>query len=99
MPKSSESINNSLFDLLRSKGYNPTMLDTAGKEIPVPDEAEVFQFDFIKDEVNYGTVTISIDGLQKLTIYYNDNVANSKKHDNDETTGSSWYSLLKQFKT
>jgi hypothetical protein len=98
MPKSSESINNSLFDLLRSKGYNPTMLDTAGKEIPVPDEAEVFQFDFIKDEVNYGTVTISIDGLQKLTIYYNDNVANSKKHDNDETTGSSWYSLLKQLK-
>jgi len=98
MPKSSESINNSLFDLLRSKGYNPTMLDTAGKEIPVPDEAEVFQFDFIKDEVNYGTVTISIDGLQKLTIYYNDSVANSKKHDNDETTGSSWYSLLKQLK-
>ena len=98
MPKSSESINNSLFDLLRSKGYNPTMLDTAGKEIPVPDEAEVFQFDFIKDEVNYGTVTISIDGLKKLTIYYNDSVANSKKHDNDESTGSSWYSLLKQLK-
>ena len=98
MPKSTESLNRSLFDLLRTKGYNPTIMDTSGKEIPVPEEAEVFQFDFIKDDMNYGKVTISIDGLQKLTIYFNDDVANSDKGTDSESRGSDWYSLLKQLK-
>jgi hypothetical protein len=97
MPKNSESLNRSLFDLLRSKGYDPTLLDTSGKEIPTPEEAEVFQFDFIKDGENYGKVTISIDGAHKLIIYFNDKVADSEK----EETGSgdvSWYQLLNQLK-
>jgi len=97
MPKNSESLNRSLFDLLHSKGYDPTMLDTSGKEIPTPEEAEVFQFDFIKDGENYGKVTISIDGAHKLIIYFNDKVADSEK----EETGSgdvSWYQLLNQLK-
>lgn len=98
MPKSTESLNNSLFDLLRSKGYDPTILDTSGKEIPVPDEAEVFQFNFVKDDVDYGKVTISIDGLQKLTIYYSDDVANSSKGNKENSQDSDWYSLLKQLK-
>ena len=98
MPKSTESLNNSLFDLLRSKGYDPTILDTSGKEIPVPDEAEVFQFNFVKDSVDYGKVTISIDGLQKLTIYYNDDVANSSRGNAENSQDSDWYSLLKQLK-
>jgi hypothetical protein len=98
MPKSTESLNRSLFDLLRTKGYNPTMMNTTGKEIPVPEEADVFQFDFVKDGTQYGKVTISIDGLQKLTIYFNDDVANSDKGNDDESTGTDWYTLLKQLK-
>jgi len=97
MPKNSESLNRSLFDLLRSKGYDPTLLDTSGKEIPTPEEAEVFQFEFIKDGENYGKVTMSIDGAHKLIIYFNDKVADSEK----EETGSgdvSWYQLLNQLK-
>jgi hypothetical protein len=73
------------------------MLDTSGKEIPTPEEAEVFQFDFIKDGENYGKVTISIDGAHKLIIYFNEKVADSEKED----TGSgdlSWYKLLNQLK-
>jgi len=98
MPKSTESLNRSLFDLLRTKGYNPTMMDTSGKEIPVPEEADVFQFDFVKDGTQYGKVTISIDGLQKLTVYFNDDVANSDKGNDDTSTGTDWYTLLKQLK-
>ena len=97
MPKNSESLNRTLFDLLHSRGYDPTMLDTSGKEIPTPEEAEVFQFDFIKDGENYGKVTISIDGAHKLIIYFNEKVADSEKED----TGSgdlSWYKLLNQLK-
>jgi len=97
MPKNTESLNRSLFDLLHSKGFDPTMLDTSGKEIPTPEEAEVFQFNFIKDGEDYGKVTISIDGLHKLCIYFSDEVANSEKeesHGEDE----SWYKVLNQLK-
>jgi hypothetical protein len=97
MPKNSESLNRSLFELLQSKGFDPTMLDTSGKEIPTPEEAEVFQFNFIKDGEDYGKVTISIDGMHKLCIYYSDEVADSEK---EETHGEdeSWYKVLNQLK-
>ena len=96
MAKNQESINRSLFELLRSRGYAPTLLDTSGKEIPVPEEAEVFQFKFTKDGKEYGTVTASIDGLHKLVIYFGDDVANSEKEDNGGD--DSWYKLLNHLK-
>jgi hypothetical protein len=96
MAKNQESINRSLFELLRSRGYAPTLLDTSGKEIPVPEEAEVFQFKFTKDGEEYGTVTASIDGLHKLVIYFSDDVANSEKE--SESGDESWYKLLNHLK-
>ena len=96
MAKNQESINRSLFELLRSRGYAPTLLDTSGKEIPVPEEAEVFQFKFTKDGEEYGTVTASIDGLHKLIMYFGDDVANSEKEDNGGD--DSWYKLLNHLK-
>lgn len=97
MPKNADSLNRSLFELLQSKGYDPTMLSTAGKEIPTPEEAEVFQFNFIKDGEDYGKVTMSIDGLHKLIIYYDDEIANSEKEES-ESGDLSWYQLLNQLK-
>jgi len=97
MPKNTESLNRTLFELLHSKGLDPTMLSTSGKEIPTPEEAEVFQFNFVKDGEDYGTVTISIDGLHKLTVYFSDDVANSEKEES-ESDDVSWYQLLNQLK-
>jgi len=97
MAKNQESINRSLFELLRSRGYAPTLLDTSGKEIPVPEEAEVFQFKFTKDGEEYGTVTASIDGLHKLIIYFGDDVANSEK-EASASGDDSWYKLLNHLK-
>ena len=97
MAKNQESINQSLFDLLRSRGYGPTMLDTSGKEIPIPEEAEVFQFQFVKDGKEYGTVTISVDGLHKLVVYFGDDVANSEKEIGGNGS-ESWYQLLNHLK-
>jgi hypothetical protein len=97
MAKNNESLNNSLFQLLRSRGYNPTLLGTDGKEIPVPDEAEVFQFHFIKDDKDYGPVTISIDGLNKLVIYYNDAIASSPSEEG-HSEDTSWFTLLNHLK-
>ena len=97
MPKNADSLNRSLFDLLHSKGYDPTLLSTNGKETPTPEEAEVFQFNFIKDGEDYGKVTMSIDGLHKLVIYYDDEIANSEK-ETEESGDLSWYQLLNQLK-
>ena len=97
MPKNTESLNRTLFELLHSKGLDPTMLSTAGKEIPTPEEAEVFQFNFVKDGEDYGTVTLSIDGLHKLVVYFSDDVANSEKEES-EAGDVSWYQLLNQLK-
>ena len=97
MPKDNQTINRSLFDLLDSKGYEPTMLDTSGKAVPIPEEAEVFQFDFIKDGKDYGPVTITIDGLHRLIIYYGKGVADSAKEQTD-SGDESWYSLLRHLK-
>ncbi len=97
MAKNTESINQSLFDLLRSRGYGPTMLDTSGKEIPVPEDAEVFQFQFVKDGKEYGTVTLSVDGLHKLVVYFGDDVANSSK-EKGSIGSESWYQLLNHLK-
>lgn len=101
MPKSNESINQDLEDLLTSKGYDVTSLDSSGKEVPVASEADLFQFHFHRDGKDYGTVTATIDGLQKLTIYYDDEISNSggiNESDGQGAGDTSWLGLLKQLK-
>ena len=95
MPVQQESINRELYGILKSRGYRPDMYTSAGKKVAIPDEAEVFQFDFIKDGENYGKVTASIDGLHRLVLYYGADVANSPKSAED---GESFTHLLKHLK-
>jgi hypothetical protein len=98
MPKNNSSINDSLFDLLKGKGYSPTMLSTAGKEIPTPDEAEVFQFNFVKDGEDYGKVTLSIDDASNLIVYYSDDVADSEKGNGSTYDWDDFIDKIKDFK-
>jgi hypothetical protein len=93
MPKNTTSINNDLFKLLKSNGFKPQPLDSTGKKIPVPDEADVFQFKIPTDmnedsESDDATVTVSIDDNHDLKVYYND----------DATDADVWSSLLKRLK-
>jgi hypothetical protein len=94
MPKNQDSLNNSLFAFLQSRGYDPVLYDSSGKEMPVPEEAEVFQFNFVKDDVDYGKVTLTIDGLRQLIVYYGKDVENSPK--SGDTDSESWHQLLKK---
>ena len=77
MPINTEQLNRKLYDLLDSRGYEPKPLDTTGKVTPVPEEAAVIKFDFIKDGTNYGKVWVSIDGTKTLQVYYGDDVVDS----------------------
>jgi hypothetical protein len=99
MPISQDNFNSSLYDLLKSRGYKPTPIDSKGKNTQVPQEADVFRFDFIKAGKNYGDVWATIDDGKDLVIYYNENVKDSPK---DNTTGTeysdSFDALLKHLK-
>ena len=99
MSINSEALQRKLYDLLDNKCYNPKPMDATGKITPVPEEAAVIRFDFIKDGENYGKVWISIDGSKKLKIYYGDNVSDSPS---DNTSGTpysdSWTALINHLK-
>ena len=96
MSKKQESLKIEIYNLLKSRGLQPLSLESSGKTVPVPDEAEVFQFDFIKDGENYGKVYVTLDGLHQLIIYYNDEVASSPKA--GSTDSESWENLLRILK-
>ena len=94
MPKTNESINATLYDLLQSQNFNVTMLTSSGEQVPVPQEAEVFQFDFVDEDQNRGTVTITIDGLSKMVVYYNNEVFG---HGSQQASWIKFVKLLKKF--
>jgi hypothetical protein len=95
MPTNSESLNRELFRLLSK--YKPKPLDAEGKVTPVPEEADVFKFEFTKDGEDYGTVYVTIDEERVLTLYYGDDVADSP---GDKTPGlgydDTWWGLHDQ---
>lgn len=96
MSKKQESLKVEIYNLLKSRGLQPLSLDSSGKTVPIPDEAEVFQFEFIKDDENYGKVYVTLDGLHQLIIYYNDEVASSPKAGSNDS--ESWENLLRILK-
>jgi len=96
MSNNTEALNRNLYELLRSRGFKPKMLTTAGQPTPVPEEAAVFQFNFVKDGEEFGKVSISIDGDKKMIVYYGDDVQNSPNTNTSGTQYSdSWSSFIK----
>jgi len=95
MPTNSETLNRQLYQLLSK--YKPKPLDATGKATPVPDEADIFKFEFTKDGEDYGTVFVTLDEDRVLTVYFGDDVTDSPE---DKTPGldydDSWSGLLHQ---
>jgi hypothetical protein len=87
MASNKESINKKIYGLLKARGYKPHSYLSSGESAPVPEQADFFQFDFIKDGQNYGKVTVSLDGLNDMSIYYGDDVKNSPKATTHEGMG------------
>lgn len=96
MSKKQEPLRVELRSLLSRGGRVVTNLNSDGKVVPVPDEAELFQFDFTKDGENYGKVYVTIDGLHQLVVYFDDKVARSPK--NGSTDSESWEQLIRTLK-
>ena len=83
-----------LFDLLVTRNFDPKALSSKGKSTLDPSEAQMFSFDFITTEKNYGTVVILLDSDNNLEVYYGDNIVNVMSSEDRER----WYDFLYQLR-
>ena len=89
-----ESLQEKLYQFLKTQGYKPVAIDADNKQTALAKDASVIGFQFIREGTNYGTVHVSIDGAQKLTVFYGDDVQNSPKATSQD--GSlSWPNLIR----
>lgn len=94
-----ETFNHELYSLLKVRGYQPSPLNSQNQRVKASQEADVIEFDFIKDGENYGKVWVSIDDASNVCIYFDDEQADSPSNatpgtDYDDT----WTGLLKHIK-
>jgi hypothetical protein len=83
-----------LYDLLVTRDLEPELLDSSGKAVTDPNEAELFSFDWSAGGRNYGTVVILLGSENELEIYYGDNLGRSMESDDR----GDWYDFLAQMK-
>jgi len=77
MAKNQDTLKDKIFNYLKGLGYDPQMLSSSGKEVPVVEESDIFSFTFKKDGESYGTAYVSIDNSNVLTVYQSDELQNS----------------------
>ena len=83
-----------LYELLLSRNFEPDILDSTGKRITDPAEAEVLSFDYQTENKNYGTVVILINSDDSLELFYGDNLGRGMERDDKDT----WYDFLYQLR-
>ena len=89
MPKSADTILPELYDLLKTKGFNPKSFKS-GKKSVVPSDATLISFRFKDDDKEYGTSHIAVDNLRQLIMFYNRAAMREAK--------DSWTKFIKEIK-
>ena len=92
MPKNNDLINVDLEKFLDANNLNAIPYDSSGKQVPIPDEAELFQFKFASNGDEKGTATVSIDGTKTLNVYYDDAIMTENNASDD------WFDFIKRLK-
>ena len=94
-----ETFNHELYSLLKVRGYKPSPLNSQNQRVKASQEADVIEFDFIKDGENYGKVWASIDDASNVCIYFDDEQAESPSNNTPGTDyDDTWTGLLKHIK-
>lgn len=87
-------ISQDLFDKIRSRFQNLEMGDETGAVTIDPSEARFFDFDFVFENIDLGRVSISINDLGSLKIYYSQGITENQ----DDQSKDLWYSFLKEMR-
>jgi hypothetical protein len=92
--KTIEIISQDVFDKIRSRFQNLEMGDENGGVTMDPRQARFFDFDFVVNEHNLGRVSISINELGTLKLFYGKSILESA----DDGTQQLWYNFLKEMR-
>ena len=84
----------SLYDLLVTKDFEPKILDSSGRDVSDPKNAEMFSFEFQYDGKDYGTVVALFGKNNELEIFYGDSLGRSLEGD----ARNEWYRFLAHMK-
>ena len=89
-----EIIAQDVFDKVRSRFTNLEMGDQDGNVTNSPKDARFFDFDFAIEGNNLGRVSISINDVGTLKVYYGQGIT----EDSDSITKGMWYDFLKEMR-
>ena len=92
--KAIQIISQDLFDKVRSRFINLEMGDKTGAVTIDPVEARFFDFDFVIEGNNLGRVSISLNELGSLKVYYSQGITENQ----DDPAKKQWYSFLKEMR-
>ena len=92
--KTIEIISQDLFDKVRSRFTNLEMGDELGAVTMDPRQARFYDFDFAVEGHNYGRVSVSINELGTLKIFYGQSIL----EDIDQENREHWYDFLKEMR-
>ena len=87
-------ISQDLFDKIRSRFTNLEMGDETGAVTIDPVDARFFDFDFVLEGNNLGRVSISLNDLGSLKVYYSQGITENQ----DDPTKKLWYKFLKEMR-
>lgn len=87
-------ISKDVFDKIRSRFSNLEMGDETGAVTIDPTEARFFDFDFVAEDVNLGRVSISLNDLGSLKVYYSQGITENL----DADVKKKWYSFLREMR-
>ena len=87
-------ISQDLFDKVRSRFSNLEMGDKTGAVTIDPALARFFDFDFVVEGNNLGRVSISLNELGSLKVYYSQGITENQ----DDPAKKSWYKFLKEMR-
>jgi hypothetical protein len=89
-----EIIAQDLFDKVRSRFTNLQMGDEAGSVTVNPQDARFFDFDFAVEGANLGRVSISINDIGNLKIFYSQGILENS----DTLIHHMWYDFLREMR-
>lgn len=89
-----ELISQDLFDKVRSRFSNLQMGDESGAVTVDPTEARFFDFDFVVEGNNLGRISVSINDLGNLKLFYSQGIVEER----DPITQQFWFDFLKEMR-
>ena len=92
--KAIQIISQDLFDKVRSRFQNLEMGDETGAVTIDPAEARFFDFDFVIEGNNLGRVSISLNDMGSLKVYYSQGITENQ----DDPAKQHWYGFLKEMR-